>query len=258
LPSRWCLAPSDGHRELVEGHRDATLAFALGIPAHHTRSAGSDIDVDWDDEAIDDADEIGGLEDDVAEDADDRAIETAQETPQLHRAVESIRRRYRGVAERMIRNWRDPDPHERLLALRFALFLVAGGAWPSSDESWLDLLLDGVIGLDIAEPSSEYEEPAGNLAALVLSIVRSRLGTTEHTPTHARFDRAADGISHLLVAAEPDRIAQYGKGLEGRFPAFSHPDIVLDLRDRLVADDPSLTRFKRLTTRASARRRSAE
>jgi hypothetical protein len=25
LPSRWCLAPSDGHRELVEGHRDAEL-----------------------------------------------------------------------------------------------------------------------------------------------------------------------------------------------------------------------------------------
>ena len=95
-----------------------------------------------------------------------------------------------------------------------------------------------MAGLDITEPPPEYEEPAGSLAALVLSVVSSRLGTTEQTLTHGRFDRTADRICYLLVAAGADRIAEYAKGLEGQFPAFSRPEIVLDLRDWLVADDP--------------------
>ncbi len=212
-----------------------TLAFSLGIPMV-AGSSGLLTEVDWDDEALDDA-EVGGLDDDEPEEAGDETDPNPL-VPSLHRAPVDTRKRYRAVADNLIHRWSDPDPHERLLALRLALVLVAGGAWDRSDHSWADLILDGVANLNSDVSEAGYEDAAGSLAALGLSTVRSVLGDGERTLTHTRFDRTVTRVGHLLVGATMERVATYAEGLDGWFPHASEPEHVLDLCDRLVNDDP--------------------
>lgn len=210
-----------------------TLAFALGLPTFRS-GTGSVVDIDWDDEVIDE-DESGGLDGEQPEDTPALEESTAL-TPSMYRMAEHARRRYRGAADSLVHRAR--EPHERLLGLRFVLMLVAGGAWPHDDESWAGLVLDGVARLDIDSPGPEYDEPAGSLAGLALSIVQSRLSHHEKTAVHERFARTSASVAHLLVGATAERIGQYREGLETRFPYYSNPEIVLDLCTRVVEADP--------------------
>ena len=214
---------------------EGTLAFALGIPIPH-RGGRPVIDINWDDETIDD-DESGGLDDDSPEDdVEDVGVSTS--VPSDYQIVTAARARYRKVADSLIHSPPGADPVERLLALRLTLVLVAGGAWPSGDNSWVELVLDGVANLASTEFGSEYEDTAGSLAALALSVASASLSHGNRTVAHIRFEQTVDRVAHLLVAAMPERIATYAEGLERSFVAHSDPYIVLDLHDRLLDKDP--------------------
>ena len=155
-----------------------------------------------------------------------------------YQIVTAARARYRKVADSLIHSPPGADPVERLLALRLTLVLVAGGAWPSGDNSWVELVLDGVANLSGTEFGSEYEYTAGSLAALALSVASASLSHGNRTVAHIRFEQTVDRVAHLLEAAMPERIATYAEGLERSFVAHSDPYIVLDLRDRLLDKDP--------------------
>jgi hypothetical protein len=213
-----------------------TLAFSLGIPLHFA-AAGTTLDINWDEDVLDD-DQAGALDDDTPDEIDETDALPPSPTLDLYAATDHARQRYRRVADTMIHNWRDPDPHERLLALRLSLVLVAGQAWRPGDDSWADLVLDDITNLTVDDPTPEYEEAAGSLAALALSVVRSTLSPHEHTAIDRRLERVTATVSHLLVAATRDRVAGYAEGLERRFPAFSDPDVVMELRDRAFNADP--------------------
>jgi len=194
------------------------------------------MDIDWDDETIDD-DVVGGLDDDAAEDDTADTVEPDL-VPAAYRVTDAARARYRKVANNLIHAPPGADPVEVLLALRLTLLLVAGGAWTAGDNSWGDLVLDGVANLAISGAGPDYEDSAGSLAALALSVVQSSLSHIERSVTDIRFDRTVDRVAYLLVAAMPERIDAYAKGLHRAFVAHSDPDIVLELRDRLVNDNP--------------------
>ena len=223
----------------------ATMAFAFGIPLLATRSGSIVTSVSWDDEPMDD-DDVGGLEDDDADEAAEDEPQAVALSSSLNHATEEARRRFRAVAEKVVRRWADPEPHERLLALRLVLVLVAAGAWSTSDDSWADLVLDATSNLETGLDVADYEEAAGSLAALGLSVVQSVLPPQGLTPLRSRFERTAGKVAHLLVGATKERIAAYATGLEQRFPASSDPVMVMERAEKLIEDDPLADAVERL------------
>lgn len=212
-----------------------TFAFSFGLPLPSQQADhSSQVRItDWDDDTLDDG--VEGLEGDTAETTpldEDRGLTV----PQLTKAQDKVRARYRTVARRMIHDWVAPEPQERLLGLRSTLLLVAGGAWDHTDEDWRLLVLDGVDRLPIPNASPDYVEAAGSLALLSLSIVRNTLSTKERGILENRFDRTVERIGGLLVEANPDRVGEYADGLGGRFPGTSLPAVAMAILERLTAD----------------------
>lgn len=211
------------------------IAFALGLPIPATNH-GSVMSIDWDEDVA--GDEIGALDDDTADDeaSADRPWDPA--TFSLTKAQAKERKRFRDAASKLVKDWPDPEPMQRLLALRFALMVAAGHAWDADDHDWAPLVLSAVLGLDIDDPDPSYERAAGSLAALSLSVVESALKRFDPTVLNQDFKKTAAAASHLLVAADRDIIDEYSKGLHNWLPAYSDPEVVLDMCDRLVVADP--------------------
>jgi hypothetical protein len=211
------------------------MAFALGLPIPATNH-GSVMSIDWDEDVA--GDEIGGLDDDTADDEASADQPWDPATFSLTKAQAKERKRFRDAASKLVKNWPDPEPVQRLLALRFALMVAAGHAWDADDHDWAPLILSAVRGLDIDDPDPNYEQAAGSLAALSLSVAESALKRFDPTVLNQDFKKSAAAVSHLLVAADRDLIDEYSRGLHSWLPAYSDPDVVLDMCDRLVAADP--------------------
>jgi len=211
------------------------MAFALGLPIPAT-SHGSVVSIDWDEDVA--GDEIGGLDDDSADDEASADQPWDPATFSLTKAHAKERKRFRDAANKLVKNWPDPEPVQRLLALRFTLMVAAGQAWNAGDHDWASLVLSAVRSLDLDDPDPNYERAAGSLAALSLSVVESALRRFDPTVLNQDFKKTAAAVSHLLVAADRDIIDEYSKGLHSWLPAYSDPDVVLDMCDRLVAADP--------------------
>ena len=206
------------------------VAFAFGLALPRLRSGFEVAVEDWDEELPED--EAGGLDDDQAED-----VEVPPESPELalRNANDAAKRRYRDVAMKLIDRVPDAEPHERLLALRIALVVVAGDGWPGT--TWTELILRGVERLDVDLVADDYESAAGSLAALSLCIVRSAEKTFDSGIAQIRFAHAADRVGHLLVAATDEKVRNYAEGLRARFPGATADGAVLQLRDLLVNED---------------------
>lgn len=236
-------APATGSVESWEDYLDRcagrvgayTFAFSFGLPlpSQHTDHSRQIRVADWDDDAL--ADDAEGLEGDIAEDTDIDE-ERGFAVPQLTRALEKARARYRTFARRMIHDWVAPEPQERLLGLRSTLLLVAGGAWDHTGDDWRPLVLDAIERLPLDSASPDYLEAAGSLALLALSTIQNTLSPWERGLTEVRFDRTLQQVVNLVVEATAERIAEYGDGLGGRFPASARPEIALSIVDRLTAD----------------------
>ncbi|MCW2750499.1 MAG: hypothetical protein JWR83_1609 [Aeromicrobium sp.] len=213
-----------------------TFAFSFGLPLP-SRQLDPSVNVrivDWDDDVLDD--DAEALEGDTADDTtidEDRGLIA----PQLANAQEKVRARFRRFARRMIHDWIAPDPQERLLALRSALLLVAGGAWDHTDEDWRPLVLDGIERLAIDEMNEDYTTAAASLGLLGLSLVGSSLSRWERGPAEIRYDRVLDRLAGLVIEADPQRIADYADGLAGRFPVSTRPDVVMQIVERLTTFD---------------------
>lgn len=211
------------------------MAFALGLPIP-TSTAGSVMSINWDEDVA--GDEIGGLEDDTPEDEESEEQAWDPASFSLIKAQAKERQRFRAAAGKLVKDWRDPEPAQRLLALRFALMVAGAQAWDAEDHDWAPLLLAGVRGLDIPAPDPSYGRAAGSLAALSLSIVESVLRRFDPTVLDQTFKKTAAAVAHLLVAADRELIEEYSKGLHRWLPAYSDPDVVLDLCERIIEADP--------------------
>lgn len=214
-----------------------TVAVALGLPHHLFTASPSELglrrDVDFDDE-LDDEAFIGELEDD---DPTLSSSGTPLDESGRRRQSEKVRAKYRAFATKVVAEWAAADPIERLLALKIALYIAAND-WPRGDSEWVGLVLDGVANLALDNPDAEYEVAAGSLAALALSITGREAARFERTIYTSRFERCVRNVSHLLVAADFERVAEYAKGLGGRFHADVDPVNVIDFAERIVQHNP--------------------
>ncbi len=209
------------------------LSFALGLPDLHVESPSAPRPTDWDDEA-DFSDEVGALEDD---DTNTVLPDPPEPLSRIkERMAEAKRAKYRTFAERRTAEARSAEPHEALIGLRLVLLLAAGEAWNSSDLSWTELLLRATAALESCE-GPELEDAAGSLAAVALAVIDHTFATIPTKVDRSNFRKTVDRVAHLLVAADANRIAEYGTGLN-RFASRLKPAEVLRLRDLLVNDDP--------------------
>lgn len=233
----------------------STFAFSFGLPM---QAASPDQSVqmsmtDWDDDVV--GDDSGLLEGDTAEDAnldENRGLTV----PQLANAPEKVRARYRAVARRMIHDWVAPEPQERLLALRSALLLVAGGAWDHTDEDWRPLVLQGVERLPVAGAGSEYLQAAGSLGLLALLIVQNTLSTREPGLVELHYHRTVGAVASVLIEAEAERITEYADGLARRFPGSIRPQSAFGLLERLTSADDIEAALEDLADRGTRARRT--
>lgn len=213
-----------------------TFAFSFGLPlptSQPDQSAQIRI-TDWDDDTLDDSAEVlEGDDADTAEVEDDRRLVL----PQLAKAQDAVRARFRTVARRMIRDWVAPEPQERLLALRSALLLVASGAWEHTEEDWQPLVLEGVDNLRIQDPSEDYAKAAGSLALLALSVVRSTLSMHERGLLENQYDRVLERAASLVIEGDPTRLDEYADGLTARFPASATSVVAMGIVERLTVGD---------------------
>jgi hypothetical protein len=210
-----------------------TIAFSLGLPLSRRQQDSPPLPArDWDDDEPSTDEE--SLEGDTAEsltiDEGRRLV-----APPLWKAAQRVRARYRTVARQLVHGWVAPEPIERLLALRSVLLLVAGGAWDQADEDWRPLVLDAVEKLSVPNGEAEYQEAAGSLAVLALSVVKGSVSRDSSSMT-TRYKQVVTRTEDLLVEADNDRIGEYAQGLERRFPASSRPDIAIGVVERMTAD----------------------
>lgn len=210
------------------------LAFALGLPDLATRPTPEHHVIDWDvDEPFND--EVGALEEDAPD------TELPEENPESIESIkarlsEALRTKYRTFAQRRAAETTTTEPHETLVALRLVLLLAAGEVWGTADLTWAELVLQAVVALDRCE-GEELEAASGSLGALALAIVDHAYTISPSKVDRAGFRKAVQAVSHLLIAADADRINEYGKGLK-HFGSCIVPSAVLDLRNLLVNDDP--------------------
>lgn len=221
------------------------VRFALGVPM----SSGTDtplqdlLAVTWDERFADDVEaalEEDGTEE-VAAEQDAEApgtVANAPSLPDLRRAEQQVRRRYRRWIERLVALAPHLGPPERMLVVRLTLWAVAAGAWPPSDTSWLHLLsasLRALVGRDLP---GRFEPQVGSLAAVALTVLRSHAPRYEVTPETLAFNEASAAVGHLLPAADPTYVAEYASLLEDAFGPTVHPESVLAVAADVVQDDP--------------------
>ncbi len=234
-----------GWDEYLEGAQQRLgsplLRFALGLPALTTGVARSiqPTGVSWVESAL--VDSEVGLEDDTAElaaDELDTVIGDGPQLPDLRAQTLAIRRRYQRWAQHLMEVSNALGPAERLLVVRLLLWTAAAGAWEDDDPQWTALLTGALRNLAAADLPERAEPHAGSLAAVALAVLRSVAPRAERTAQSLHFEQAQQAVGHLLLAAEPDFIVDYGRELRRQFGGAVDPEPVRDLIDELIRADP--------------------
>jgi hypothetical protein len=240
---------------------NALLRFAVGLPTDASTPFQDLLSVSWDDEATDDVEAALEGEDAESVAADHDPVmadpeEAATALPDLRKADEEVRRRYRRVVERMVPpapQWsREKErivapgprrgPVDSLLVVRLTLWIIAAGAWPPRHLGWVPLLSRAVIALAPSDPQAsvpeEFEPQVGSLAAVALAVLRSHAPRYETTPETAAFNEASRAVRHLLPAMDAAYVAEYTRLLDRGSGPSVHEAAVLDVVSDVLQDDP--------------------
>ena len=127
---------------------------------------------------------------------------------------------------------------ERLLAIQAVLCVVGHGLWDGDDQGWYPLLAEAVRGLSDDDLPAEAEATAGSLAAVALSILRASAPRYWQTRETRDYAETSGAVGHLLLAADPDRIAEYVSWLGTAFGSAALPAVVLDVVTEVIDPDP--------------------
>ena len=151
---------------------------------------------------------------------------------------EQVKARYRRWAATMAELSRALPIAERLLAIQALLCVVGQGLWDGDDQGWYSLLAEAVRGLGDGDLPAEAEAAAGSLAAVVLSILRASAPRYWQTRETRDYAETSSAVGHLLLAADPDRIAEYASWLGTAFGSAALPAVVLDAVAEVIDPDP--------------------
>jgi hypothetical protein len=151
---------------------------------------------------------------------------------------EQVRARYRRWAATMAELSHALPVAERLLAIQAVLCVVGQGLWDGDDQGWYPLLAEAVRGLSDDDLPAEAEAAAGSLAAVVLSILRASAPRYWQTRETRDYAETSSAVGHLLLAADPDRIAEYVSWLGTAFGSAALPAAVLDVVAEVIDPDP--------------------
>jgi hypothetical protein len=158
--------------------------------------------------------------------------------PDLSGAEPAVRRRYQRWAERMTHAAIQFAAPERMLVTRLLLWTAAAGAWDRDDHVWVGLLSRALQTLGSAELPPQAESQVGSLAAVALSVLRAEAPRYVHTEETMAYERAADAVSHLLVASDSVYVEEYRQLLGGAFGAAVEPETVEAVASDVIQDDP--------------------
>lgn len=151
---------------------------------------------------------------------------------------EQVQARYRRWAATMAALSRALPIAERLLAVQAVLCVVGQGLWDGDDQAWYSLLATAVRGLSDGDLPAEAEAAAGSLAAVGLSVLRASAPRYWQTRETRDYAEASSAVGHLLLAADPDRIAEYVSWLGTGFGSAALPAVVLDVVTEVIDPDP--------------------
>ena len=100
-------------------------------------------------------------------------------------------------------------------------------------------LLAATLGaLDRGDLPPDVEPQIGSLAAVWLSVLRAHAPRYEHTDETTAYKQAAEGVAHLLSAAETPYVEEYTKLLDDAFGTAVDPETVRNVADEVVQADP--------------------
>jgi hypothetical protein len=151
---------------------------------------------------------------------------------------EQVQARYRRWAATMAALSQALPIAERLLAIQAVLCVVGQGLWDGDDQAWYSLLAEAVRGLSDGDLPAEAEAAAGSLAAVALSVLRASAPRYWQTRETRDYAEASSAVGHLLLAADPDRIAEYVSWLGTAFGSAALPAVVLDVVAEVIDPDP--------------------
>jgi hypothetical protein len=153
-------------------------------------------------------------------------------------APEQVHARYRRWAATMAGLSHSLPIAERLLAIQAVLCVVGHGLWDGDDQGWYPLLAEAVRGLGDSDLPAEAEPAAGSLAAVALSILRASAPRYWQTRETRDYAETSSAVGHLLLAADPDRVAEYVSWLGAGFGSAALPAVVLDVATEVIDPDP--------------------
>ena len=151
---------------------------------------------------------------------------------------EQVQARYRRWAATMAALSQGLPIAERLLAIQAVLCVVGHGWWEGDDQAWYSQLPEAVRGLSDGDLPAEAEAAAGSLAAVALSVLRASAPRYWQTRETRDYAVAVSAVGHLLLAADPDRIAEYVSWLGTAFGSAALPAVVLDVVAEVIDPDP--------------------
>ncbi len=132
----------------------------------------------------------------------------------------------------------DLGPAERLLVVRLLMWTAAAGAWDDDEPDWTALLMKALRHLADADLAEKAEPHVGSLAAVALAVLRWAAPRAARTPQTLHYEQAQEALGHLLLAAQPDFIAEYGRELQATFGGAVNPEPVRELIEEVVRADP--------------------
>lgn len=218
----------------MSGHLGASLlSFSLGMSPRTDTSAGG---TDWDDEDIDDAE--AGLEDDTVE-AMASMAETSVQIPDGAALKDVARAQVMKQLKRLAQPGVITEPTLRLLAVRMTLSYIAGGAWPSLDKTWIDLLLDHAQAL-VDNPSDQapIRRRQAAMATLSLNVARSRVSPIPPSLLSLKVDRISRCLKPMVNDLDQGDVDAYCRDIGERLGFNAQPDGVLTFALDLVDSDP--------------------
>jgi hypothetical protein len=151
---------------------------------------------------------------------------------------DQVKARYRRWAATMAELSHALPIAERLLAIQAVLCVVGQGLWDGDDQGWYSPLAEAVRGLGDGDLPAEAEAAAGSLAAVALSILRASAPRYWQTRETRDYVETSSAVGHLLLAADPDLIAEYVSWLGTAFGSAALPDVVLDTVAEVIDPDP--------------------
>lgn len=149
-----------------------------------------------------------------------------------------VQARYRRWATAMAELSQALPIAERLLAIQAVLCVVGQGLWGDDDQGWYPVLAEAVRGLSEDDLPAEAEAAAGSLAAVALSILRASAPRYWQTRETRDYAATSSAVGHLLLAADPDRVAEYASWLGTGFGSAALPAVVIDMVAEVIDPDP--------------------